>query len=665
MWAEYDDSGIPGRIVRTYAILGDLLPPARVLYSDSSTYNTLVIRWNRPTDQVDYYNGDSINGSILGYDISIMAEDKSQILFNDSVSLKIGRMAAPGRLLKNSRWNLDSLPFMPNKTVSSAAFEIHCAIQDGLGFQGDSLDEFELTISGLNSEVKLTVAITAMDFSGNSGMTSEQRTLNTTDSIAPILPVSFWFQTDTLDSNRVRVDSNRVVLFWLRSVDPLKTNSGISYTQTNLVIPKGCLEGTCYRNIAKYQMEWLNGSVWVPLQRGDGLENTYLQVESAKRWTKASTGKVAMVEDSAGQYTGDTLRWMIPGDTVMVRLRSIDSSGAMSSPWLVDTLILSRGNFAKYTCPSGFVPAKGKLDSTLCVERFEHRDSLGKFSRNVLFSEARATCKAIPGANADLCSESQWASVCASGGSSYGTIQESDFRAETFLMWYCNQGTGDSASALNLDARNVLCSSRDGVRDLPGQLQEWTWTTLSRMDTTYAKDSSRIFTPRPDTAVGVLKGSSYVLFDAVVDRSLLAKCTAKGTPVRNRPKYTLTKTAYLYFANGRTDTLLVRDTTRVAIDSIKPNRYMDSLIIFKVARTTVPNVILGYDTLNYQEYLRRGESIWTSAMGQGILTYSKVNVIPAFLYGGTESRTSTASFYFDGSIGFRCCAQPKSSQSIP
>jgi hypothetical protein len=185
-------------------------------------------------------------------------------------------------------------------------------------------------------------------------------------------------------------------------------------------------------------------------------------------------------------------------DTLMLRIRSVDSSGYYSKA-LIDTLYIAPHQVADLECPPGFVAVESSDTTRFCMESIEHRDENGEFYSNVLHSEAMEICNAmsLPGFNVSLCHESDWQKACLSGGSStYGVIEDGDVASSEYLFSYCNVGTNDSLFAKTFVNRNAKCANRFGIRDLPGQYQEW---VLGRSSDT----------------LQVLKGSSFQQFEGL------------------------------------------------------------------------------------------------------------------------------------------------------
>ena len=128
---------------------------------------------------------------------------------------------------------------------------------------------------------------------------------------------------DTLDPNLTRLDSNnRVRLFWSKSIDPIKEDHNI-VEDSVLIIPSSCSEYFCYKNVSKYIVERFNGISWDLL--------SYAGVDISSRYVKQyAWNNDSMIVSSIGQFVTDTIRWVLPGDTLIIRIRSVDSSGYYS-----------------------------------------------------------------------------------------------------------------------------------------------------------------------------------------------------------------------------------------------------------------------------------------------------------------------------------------------
>ena len=658
IWAEYDDGSDPGAIQRLFLFFGDDIPPGRVLLSDSSDARSIWLEWTRPTDQVDFYFPDSQSGPIAGYNLHIYANDASEDIRNVSVRMVVsnGRPVSAtdsSQWIRHQRWRLvdDSLVLNPTSSDEANRNHLRLAILDGKGFHANpDSNRFRLQITGLSPEKLYGVGISVWDSSGNytgTDANASGRQVLTTDTVAPLMATRFWLRPDTLDGAKPRLDSNRLVLFWPRSLDPLAPMSGITLDSV-LSIPPSCWVGSCYREVASYKVDLWDGTAWVSAPRAGG---SVADKYSERFALQADT----MAYSLTGDYVSDTLRWVVPGDTVVVRVRAVDVSGYISRA-LVDTLVVSRGPLWKVDCPLGYVPVQRStrvegesVVEAYCVERYEHQKE-GTFVRNVLYSDARAQCQGLSGSpgfegyQVDLCTETHWQSACTSEGRSrYGTIQEEPFTALEFLFQRCNVGTWDSLSATRLAHRDPLCVSPDGVRDLPGHLQEWVVGTVSVYDSTLKET-------RLDT-IPVLKGTSYVLFSGA-DRTSLAQCAVRTRPYRVRPDYTQ-DTVWLYRNGSTVDTLFARDTSRTLYTSVAPSHFNDTLLFYTLSHS-VSGKTLGTDYVDQAEYRRRGGEAWLKVLWAG-LTYQLQEKRKVLIRGTIQDQT-VVDFYSEPSVGFRCCA---------
>ncbi|GBU23433.1 hypothetical protein R83H12_00044 [Fibrobacteria bacterium R8-3-H12] len=335
----------------------------------------------------------------------------------------------------------------------------------------------------------------------------------------------------------------------------------------------------------------------------------------------------SMKLDANGEYISDTLRWILPGDTITLRIRAVDNSGYYSNAW-IETIVVSKGELWKYKCPQDFVPVK-KDSSVFCMEKLQH-SSGGKFKRNILYEESKHECNSL---GFRLCTELEWNAACTDGGSRYGVIEERNFSPDKFLFGYCGVGTGDSVSASSTLKRNKICANRNGVMDLPGQLQEWVTST---------GDSGE---------VPLLKGSSYASFIGA-SKVELALCKNKATPTRIRPKYT-TDTVFLYRTGSRTDTLLSRDTSRTTrYDILDPSKFPNTILIYSLS-DSAGNAI-GTDYVDQEDYNRRGGDMYLDVVWQGLKYEGPIEKQQVLIL-GTEA-INASKFFLDPTVGFRCCA---------
>ena len=645
-FCKYSDDKDPGSVQRVFLHFGDDLPPSRVTIYDSVWTNGALFEWYRPTDQIDFYKPAELSGPIVGYNIVIYSYDKKEDLRNLKIKLESpdgidSTVSKYYRRHSRIRANVDSVWVDSVSHGDKDKNYLRLVVLDGKGFdtEVDTLNRFRMIIEGLRSESNYTIGLSAWDSVGNSSGTEGQSTVETnqlfitTDSVAPVMPTKIFFMEDTLFPGMARLDSNnRLRIFWSKSVDPYDVKHPIE-SDTVVLIPDTCLYTLCYDTVAAYVIENYDAKAkeWVKYDYAGG----------TGRYTKlyALEGDT-MAVSATGTFVTDTIRWVSPGDTLIFRIRSIDKSGYYSVA-LVDTVLVSPGALAsELECPEGFVPVLVSDSSKFCIEKFEHRNDSGEFVVNVRHSEAVAACEAVSasGFTVSLCSERDWELVCLSGGSlSYGVLNELSVEASAYLFGYCNVGTNDSTSAADISKRNPRCVNPAGVRDLPGQYQEW---VIGRSEDT----------------VAVVKGSSFKIYNGL-DRESLAFCTNRSFPYFTRPAYS-TDTIFLYREGTKVDTLFQADTSRTPYEK-KPyltmKDFKDTLQFFDVQDSNGNSI--GTDYALYSEY-RKGGDAWLDTLANG-LKYVPSEIKVVFLTGEKVPYRLAASFYKSTTIGFRCCAYPE------
>jgi len=600
IWAKYsgNDQGI---VQHLHIYFGDNVRPSVVSFKDSASTNTIWIDWLRPTDQSNFYKSDSIDGPIAGYNISIRTEDQAEDIRNIPISIYLAGVPANSNLIRSARFVKDGRSVKWESVNDNDQRYLRLAIIDGKRFTNDNaeMNTWRMQISGLRPEHSYRVIITAYDSAGNVS-NEESRNIKTTDNRAPSIASKFWYYLNPQD-NLARLDSNRLILFWVRSQDTLNDRS--------------------LKPVKGYTIEHLSNNAWESIPRlytikADYYNATYIHQNDS------------MIANPHGAYISDTLRWVLPGDTVILRMWAIDSSGHYSKE-MRDTIAISMDSLRQYKCPPNFAPVKIDEENIVCMERLQH-NSGGKFEKNILYIKADSICKAK---NYRLCTEQEWNAACNSRGSSYGVIEEKNesgfFSASDFLYLHCGVGTGDSISAINANKRNKICASPDGIWDLPGQLQEWVTSSEN--------------TP-------LLKGSSYAVFQGA-SREELALCRNRFTPTRIRPRYT-TDSVYLYRTGSRIDTLLARDTLRTPYAILKPDSLPDTLLFYTLKDSN--NTVLGEDYVNQAEYRKRNEDKWLNVLWQG-LKYEFKEPKQVLITGDTAINASK--FFLDPTVGFRCCTE--------
>ena len=650
MFSEYTDGGDPGAVQHIVLHFKDYFSPSVVVPEDSVWSNGVLLSWDRPTDQTSFHTLGAGTGKIYGYNLIIHAIDRPD---EDLRNLKVTVQTPAGIDITGDKLFKRNAQIVHNDSVYVKEIErsdkdknyLRLAIFDGEGYnnQNPAKNSFRVIIEGLrtrsttdNYEYKL--GFSSWDIVGNRSGSDQLNPKNwkgiiTTDSIAPLMPNKIFVEEDSWFPGYAKLDSNnRVRFYWNRSVDPITFKHGITI-DSELVIPKSCRAYECYEPVANYIVEYYNkfDDSWK--------RNSYSDVENryGTRYGRNKDGKFKLDVLDTGSFVGDTIRRVAPGDTIILRILSVDSSGYKSET-LKDTIFVSPGTLAaELKCPAGFVAVSTSDTTSFCMERLEHRSADGKFVTNVLHSEAVAACEAISasGFEVSLCRERDWELACLSGGSlSYGVIEEDDSEASDYLFRMCNVSTNDSTIAADLAKRDAGCMNPMGVRDLPGQYQEW---VMGR-----SKDS-----------VAVLKGSSYKIFEGL-DRESIAYCTNRAFPFYTRPGYTQ-DTVYLYREGTHVDTAYALDTLRTLYKILTKSDFKDTLQFYDVIDSK--GYVIGSDFSLYSEYKKGGKS-WLDSLANG-LTYKPSRKEAVFLTGEKRYYREAASFYKSPTIGFRCCAYKK------
>jgi hypothetical protein len=650
MFSEYTDGGDPGAVQRAVLRFKDNEPPSVVVPEDSVWSKGVMLSWDRPIDQTNLQGVG--NGKILGYNIVIYAIDRPDEDIRDlkvSLQTPAGLDYTGGKYYKRSAQivrNTDSVYIHEIKSSDKDKNYLRLVVLDGGAYdsKNPSNNHFRMFIEGLRTrsnteDYEYKVGFSSWDIVGNrSGSQGDTkvspkdwRGFMTTDSIAPLMPRKIFTEEDSLFPGYAKLDSNnRVRIFWSRSVDPLQFKHGIE-VDSELVIPRGCNIHECYSAVTSYTVEYYNklDKSWNLYQDNENIAGT--------RYIKGKDGSFSVDALDTASFVGYTIRRVAPGDTLILRILSVDSSGYKSKV-LQDSILVSPGTLAsELQCPEGYVAVSTSDTTSFCMERFEHRDAKGNFMTNVLHSEAMAACEAVSasGFEVSLCRERDWELVCLSGGSlSYGVIEEEDSKASDYLFSVCNVSTNDSASAANIAKRDPHCMNPMGVHDLPGQYQEWV-------------------RGRSDDTIAILKGSSYKVFQGI-DRESIAYCTNRAFPFYTRPGYTQ-DTVYLYREGTQVVTVYAADTTRILHKILTKNDFKDTLQFYDVVDAN--GKVIGKDYSLYSEY-KKGGNAWLDSIANG-LKYKPTSKEPVFLTGEMISYRHASSFYKSTAIGFRCCAYKK------
>ena len=633
-------SGRPGTVQRIYIHFSDDMDPSLIGNLRDSVWTTgFRLKWSRPTDQTDYYKPNEFSGPILGYNIVLHTDNKDE----DLRDLKIRLETPEGIDSTGDTFYKRHARFYSNRdsvwvdTVAHSSDikknDLRLAIFDGKGYNTENPDsnEFRLIVEGLRSESEYSVGYYSWDTSGNysgtDGNPGAYEVIITTDSVAPLMATKLYTLKDSLYPEMARLDSNNHLrVFWSRSIDPFTENHGV-VVDSVLDIPDSCVYKLCYDTVKTYMVEYWDriAKQWVAYSKKLDVSGRYSTMYAAS----GDTMKVSAV----GTFVSDTIRWVAPGDTLILRIRSIDKSGYYSTA-LIDTVYVSPGALAKeLECPEGFVAVKASDTLKFCMERLEHQDDSGSFVTNVLHSEALAACEAISasGFTVSLCNERDWELVCLSGGTlAYGVVQDT-LEPSDFLFRDCNVATNDSASAADVARRNSHCMNPMGVRDLPGQYQEWV-------------------RGRSEDTIAVVKGGSYRIMGGL-DLESQALCTNRSFPVFTRLAYT-TDSVYLYREGTKVDTVFTADTSRTLYMVLTQKDFKDSLQFFDVQDSNGNSV--GVDYAPYSEYKKGGDA-WLESVSNG-MKYVPDHVEVVFLTGERIAYRGASNFYKSPSIGFRCCA---------
>ena len=635
MVAVYCDysSGRPGMVQRRYLHFYDDIKPSLISVADSMWTTGYLVEWSRPTDQTDFHRPNEMAGTIYGYNIEFYTEDKDE----DIRKLKVKVFSPDGvDSTESGLYKRHSHIYRNNDSMWVASMDhddrvknyLRITVKDGKGYNMENPDSnvFRLIVEGLKAESKYRISITSWDTSRNESERFSKDFL-TTDSVAPLMSKKIYTLEDTLYPGMARLDSNnRLRIFWSKSVDPYQEKHGIK-ADSVLIIPDTCIFKLCYDTVQTYMIETYDA-----IQKKWTLYHDTVSGYNADLFERSGdTMKVSAV----GDFVTDTIRWVSPGDTLILRIRAIDKSKYYSVA-LIDTIYVSPGALAKkLECPEGFVPVKASDTTALfCMERFEHLGDSGKFMNNVLHSEALATCQAMSasGFKVSLCNERDWELVCLSGGNlSFGAVLDDTVSNTTFLYMNCGVSTNDSATAIESSKRSNRCVNPMGVRDMPGQLQEWVMG-------------------RSEDTVAVLKGGSYKVMNGL-DIETQALCTNRSFPVFTRLAYTK-DSVYLYREGTKVDTVYQADTSRTLYKVLTQKDFKDTLQFFDVQDSNGNSV--GTDYAPYSEYKKGGDE-WLESLGNG-MKYVPDHIEVVFLTGERVPFRGAANYYKSPAIGFRCCA---------
>jgi len=486
IWIRYPDGAV-GPPVRTKLFFGDNLPPEVPVIDTIVGQTTFEFRFDRPRDLVSRYD-EAQNGPLSW----IRAIWWRGISPNDS----------------NSTTNRPETTWVSQDSVRDT-----------------TIHRFHLGLSGLTYDRPHMVVLQIADDTGNVS-TVGPWPVNTRDSTIPAGPIAG--RTDVLSKNTAQA-------LWTSATDHFVDGVPQRSTSPN-------------RQIRSYRI-LLSNPARAPLRAVDSLD---LIFEDSTNFAKGKTWPSSAAL-SRFRWDGSTWSWtwpnFAPGDSFRIGIVTRDRSGNPAA----DTLFVTgrSQSVVDVRCPGGLplVPVDGDtLLGDYCIERFEHMRA-GRVDRNVTWSEAQAACQADGG---ELCSEPQWQRACetvpdASTILSYGALEFKANPEVDSIDWLedaCGLGGGaaDSAVASDTLRRDPRCVSGWGVRDMPGQMAEWTRDVWhSRRDTlaravldpwSGAYLGSSDYTGKPD--LGVLHGGSWLDIGNLAVRMTLSSCRGRTYPATSQ-----------------------------------------------------------------------------------------------------------------------------------
>lgn len=322
------------------------------------------------------------------------------------------------------------------------------------------------------------------------------------------------------------------------------------------------------------------------------------------------------------------LRGIFGGHHYLFSIQAKDSSGNLSQSISLDTTLASSSS-----CPSGMSPILVG-SSVRCMGQYEFRADTG-FSTLVRAEKAAELCKSLSDDrfSVQLCTESEWNAACKNtdlaGTVDLGFSRFGDTSSYSNLLYgACNFASGKSKAA-----RNPLCATNEGIYDLPGQLQEWTY-----------KDSAGKIN---DTSF-VLKGGSW---NPQFSSESYAYCSSRSYGAWTRPK------AYIY---GRDTVVLLKNGTQTLKTSLIKSSDISRILGIKDFSSSLINfqvydqgTLIALDTLNAIDVQN---SSTFSALKNGY-DYRAQDTLRAII---TSQVTKTVNrVYRSQAVGFRCCASTK------
>jgi len=380
-----------------------------------------------------------------------------------------------------------------------------------------SIHRFHMTIPGLQYETPYMVLLQFFDSAGNRSSLGPFP-VKTHDDRFPSAPTN----------GRVAASShNRVVLTWNAATDSFAGNAYQTGTSPN-------------HRIGSYRILIASPatSTFRPVDSIE-LSSDSASFRAGKSWPATADSGL-----SRFKWNGASWSWawpnLAPGDSFRLAVLVNDRSGNPAA----DTLFVSGATspVEGVACPSGkaLMPIEGVAPvGDFCIERFEHVVG-SQVAHDVTWAEAIQGCEDAGG---QLCSEAQWQRACETEpGSStihtYGAIEaDASSDIDTWLREVCGVGTSksDSSTANDTTSRDPRCVSAWGVRDMPGQMAEWTrdvWFSMrDSLKSAQLEAWSGAYLDTSDYTGkanhGVLRGGSWLDLPDLDLRKSLAGCRSR------------------------------------------------------------------------------------------------------------------------------------------
>ena len=487
VWIRYADGAI-GPPVSERLFLGDEFPPEIPVVDTIVGQTTFSMSFDRPRDLTSRF-------------------DTAQA---GSVS-RIRAIFWKGTRLKDSSVKLDgqgNVIFQPDTLEVS---------QDSL--RDSTIRRFRMTLAGLETNTSYMALLQFFDDTLNVS-TWGPFPINTRDERLPSSPGS-----GSLDLPKL----GRAVLGWSPSTDSFANGSYETARAPN-------------HRIRTYRV-LLASPAASRLRPVDSIDLYDLDTANFRAGATWNPGRGV----SRFSWNGSRWSWswpnLSPQDSFRLAVVARDRSGNPAA----DTLFLSgkAGSIPDLACTPGKSLVAVRGDTTIqdfCIEKFEHVVS-GATVSEITWLDALSACQSSGG---ELCSELQWQRACETSPDTsfvypYGAVETGiDLDTLGWLESACGLGGGpdDSLRARDTTRRDPRCVSGWGVRDLPGQMAEWTRDVWhSRADT--LKKSQRDpwsgayvgpsdYTGKAD--VGVLRGGSWLDIGNLAVRKSLARCRGRTYP---------------------------------------------------------------------------------------------------------------------------------------